>query len=80
MIPLVIGGPSAIVTYAQRQGLTRGTYVAVYVRTAYEALRGRQPTEVEIVFVDGADAVLDCPGVRTYVSCLIGLGARETVA
>ena len=80
MIPLVIGNLRHIVAYAHQTGLTKGTYVPVYVRTAHEALRGREATEVEIVYVEGADLVLDQPGVRTYVGALIGLGASEWVA
>jgi hypothetical protein len=80
VIPLIIGHLKAIIEYATAEGLTRGTYVAVYIRNSHEALRGRRPAEVEIVYVDGADMVLDQPGVRTYVSSLVGLGAREKVA
>lgn len=80
MIPLIIGDLRAIIEQATAEGLTRGTYVAVYLRNSHEALRGRRPGEVEIVYVDGADLVLDQPGVRTYVGTLVGLGARERVA
>lgn len=80
MIPLVLGNLKAIVEYTTATGLPRGTYVAVYIRNYHEALRGREPQQVEIVYVEGADLVLDQPGVRNYVGMLVNLGASELVA
>lgn len=79
MIPIVIGNLRAITDFALASGLTRGTFVPVYVRNAHEALRGRRPADVEIVYVTGAELVLSQPGVRGYVGMLIAFGARERV-
>lgn len=80
MTPLIIGGPLAIVAEAQRSRLGPGQYVGVYIRTCHEAFRGREPKDTEIVYVAGADLVLQQPGVRGAISSLVGLGARERVA
>lgn len=77
---MIIGNLQAIVGYANSQGLTLGTYVGVYVRKAHEALKGRSPEGLTIVYVEGADLVLDQPGVRASVSVLCAMGAKELVA
>jgi hypothetical protein len=77
---MVIGNLRSIMDYVHSEGLTRGTYVPVYVRKSHEALRGRSPEGLVIVYVEGADLVLDQPGVRGFVGMLVGLGARELVA
>jgi hypothetical protein len=76
---MIIGNLRSIVDAAHTIGLERGTYVAVYVRVAHKVLKGYRPQDLHIVYVDGADMVLDQPGIRTYVSMLTALGATEAV-
>lgn len=80
MTRLVVGHPRAITDYAHAAGLRPGDYLPVYAGNSHEALRGRAPHELEIVYVHGAAWVLEQPGVRTYLSMLVHLGAREGVA
>jgi len=76
---LIIGNIQAVVKHAISIGLTTGTYVPVTVRNAHDVFRGRNWRDLEIIYVQGADLVLDQPGIRMYVAALLDLGARERV-
>lgn len=76
---MIIGNLRDIVDAAHAIGLERGTYVAVYARVAHKVMRGQDPKGLHIIYVSGAELVLDQPGIRTYVSMLTTLGATEAV-
>lgn len=78
---LIIGSLQSIVECARDMGLTGDEYVPVYLRRANDALRGCAGQDgLTIVYVAGADIVLDQPGIRTYIGACVGLGASELVA